>query len=269
MNTQGYRQLLEQKYVKVLLTVLIVVLVLIMAVSLLGGANNSSEVAQALDQEQSRLPAANDTTGLGSGAAGQNWPTESLPETPTITSQDANSAQEESGRERVVIEDDVVSQLMQRQPQLAEEAVPAKPQPAKPQPAITKPEPAPAKPQPAPAKPAPTKPAAQPKAAASGNTAASVGSVSSLMQKSPARYTLQLMAGRNKKVLEALATKHQLSPAWIYPRTINGQAWFVLVQGDYTNANQARAAVNSLPSELKAAKPWPKSFAQAQKEAKS
>lgn len=276
MNTQDYRQLLEQKSVKILLTVFIIVLVLIVAVSLLGGANNSSEVAQALDQgqEQSRLPAplpnggkdANSSS-LSSNTPGQqqvqDWPAEPLPETPTITSQDTNSVEDEGDKERVIIEDDVVSQLMQRKPELVEQPAAAAPPPAKPQPATAKPQPAPAKP--APATSAAPKPSPQPKATAS----TSIGSVSSLMQKSPARYTLQLMAGRNKKVLEALAAKHKLTNAWIYPRTINGQAWFVLVQGDYTNADQARAAVNQLPAELKAAKPWPKSFAQAQKEAKS
>src|SRR5699024_1852681 len=100
------------------------VIVLIVAVSLLGGANNSSEVAQALDQKQTRLPNPNaDANGVQQG---QDWPTESLPETPAITAQDAKGVQDNQAKERVVINDEVVNQLMQRQPQ------PAKPQPAKP-----------------------------------------------------------------------------------------------------------------------------------------
>ena len=256
MNTQHYRQLLTQKSVKVLLTILIVVLLLIVIVSLVGGSNQSdTALTQPIDQDQTALPqpmpdanqtpaelSAEQNAELNSAVA-QQWPTEALPETPVITGSDTQTP-DDSAKERVVIEDDVVSQLMEREALTGQQPTA---QPA-------------AQPKPAPAKPAPAKPTA----------AANVrlGTVANLMQKSSQRYTLQLMAGRNKTVLEALAAKHNLNPAWVYPRDINGQPWFVLVQGDYLSANQARNAISGLASELQAAKPWPKPFAQVQKEAK-
>ncbi|WP_254918352.1 SPOR domain-containing protein [Zobellella denitrificans] len=88
-----------------------------------------------------------------------------------------------------------------------------------------------------------------------------------MTQARPARSPVQQGAGRDRAVLERLATRHTLAPAWIYPRTINGQPWFVLVFGDFETPEQARRAIGSLPAELRAAKPWPKPFGQVQKEA--
>nr|WP_243454005.1 SPOR domain-containing protein [Oceanisphaera pacifica] len=249
MNTEYYRQLLAQKSVKILLTILIVVLLLIVIVSLLPSSSKPvNEIAQPFEQDQTALPqpvpngnnpvttnSTAPTSAEPNRAVVQEWPTETLPETPTITASDAQTP-DDSSKERVVIEDDVVSQLMQR------EELSQKPAPS-PKPQTT-------------AKPTP----------AAAATKASLGTVANLMQKSSQRYTLQLMAGRNKPVLEALAAKHNLSPAWVYPRTLNGQAWFVLVQGDYLSANHARNAIKNLPTELQEAKPWPKPFAQVQKE---
>lgn len=306
MNTTDFRQLLEQKSVKVLLTTLIVVLLLIVIVSLMNRSQPSAESQQAAEQAalpiplpnqaplsvtgsdlNARIPAQADTvTGVDNAgnAPVQNWPTDTLPATPAINAIDTQTP-DDSDKERVVITDEVVTQLMQRKaaesstvaspaatppstathtPAAAKPApAPAKatqvPAPAKPAPA-----PVPAKPAPAPAQPAPAKPAPAPAA-----TTFALGSQSSLLQKPAGRYTLQLMAGRNQAVLAALAARHALNPAWIYPRTINGQPWFVLVQGDYASADQARGAISGLASELQAAKPWPKPFAQVQKEAKS
>ncbi|WP_417614132.1 SPOR domain-containing protein [Oceanisphaera sp.] len=251
MNTQGYRQLLEQKSVKILLTTLIVVLLLIVIVSLVGGPDKTgAELTQSNRQEQAALPApipdgatiSGGQSAVASSEAGsavvQEWPAESLPATPVITATDTQTA-DDSDKERVIIEDDVVTQLMQRESQAQQPAA----QPQRPVEA-TPPEPA------------------TPVTEATAN----LGSVESLMQKSSQRYTLQLMAGRNRSVLEALVAKHNLSPAWIYPRSINGQPWFVLVQGDYLSAGLARNAISGLASELQAAKPWPKPFSQVQKE---
>ncbi|MGO1617183.1 MAG: AAA family ATPase [Oceanisphaera sp.] len=251
MNIEHYRQLLAQKSVKILLTVLIVVLLLIVIVSLLPSSTQSdTQITPPFEQDQTALPqpVPNDSNPVTTNpelptnnadqgrAVVQEWPTETLPETPTITTSDAPT-RDDSSKERVVIEDDVVSQLMERE---ALTQQPAKAQPA--------------------AKPKPSKSAPAAKA--------SLGTVANLMQKSSQRYTLQLMAGRNKPVLEALAAKHNLSPAWVYPRTMNGEAWFVLVQGDYLSANHARNAIKGLASELQEAKPWPKPFAQVQDEVK-
>ncbi|GGB50903.1 hypothetical protein GCM10011502_25030 [Oceanisphaera marina] len=255
MNTQGYRQLLEQKSVKILVTVLILLLLLIVIVSLVGGPDESdAELTQPLNQELTMLPPPvpqeATTSGVNSDVLAdvgdtdtvvQAWPSETLPDTPVITASDTQTP-DDSDKERVVIEDDVVTQLMQRELQS---------QQAQPQAPAAKVEPS---------KPAAAQPATTAKA--------SGGTLDSLMQKSSQRYTLQLMAGRNKAVLESLIAEHNLSPAWVYPRSINGQPWFVLVQGDYLSAGQARSAISGLASDLQAAKPWPKPFSQVQKEAK-
>ncbi|WP_319782304.1 SPOR domain-containing protein [Oceanisphaera sp. IT1-181] len=266
MNIQDYRQLLEQKSVKALLTVLIVVLLLIVIVSLTGGPDKS-ELAQSPQDDLTALPTgipnsgqpltadANTTltnTDINGEAVVQPWANPTLPESPTIAATDTETP-DDGDKERVVIEDEVVNQLMQRQPNAPVTAQTAPAKPAAPQPAPQ----APVVPQPA-----AQAPAASQNAAANGN----LGSVASLKQRSGQRYTLQLMAGRNKSVLEALVSQHKLSPAWVYPRTIDGQPWFVLVQGDYVSAKQARDAVKGLASELQAAKPWPKPFGQVQKE---
>ena len=265
MNIKNYRHLLEQKSVKALLTVLIVVLLLIVIVSLTGspdkpkGAQSLSDdlttlpapvpntvpnAAPTANSGQPLPPASNNANANGDGVV-QPWANAELPESPTIAATDTQTP-DDGDKERVVIEDEVINQLLQRQPTAP---VPAQAAPAKP---------APPQPVPAAAKPAP----AASQATAKGN----VGSVASLQQKSSQRYTLQLMAGRNKSVLEALVSQHKLNPAWVYPRTIDGQPWFVLVQGDYVSAKHARDAVKGLASELQAAKPWPKPFGQVQKE---
>ena len=283
MNIENYRHLLEQKSVKALLTVLIVVLLLIVIVSLTSSPDKP-ELAQSSPDElvlpapvpnglpptsigdpqspTSALGAAPQLDANGNPVLGndmnnndindndivQPWANAQLPETPSIAATDTQTPIN-GDEERIVIEDEVVNQLMQRQPN----AVNAQAAPAKPTP-------------PAPPKPVATQPAPAKPVAVSQNAGANLGSVADLKQKSPQRYTLQLLAGRNKSVLEALVSQHKLNPAWIYPRTIDGQPWFVLVQGDYVSAKQARDSVKGLPSELQAAKPWPKPFAQAQKE---
>ena len=294
MNIENYRHLLEQKSVKALLTVLIVVLLLIVIVSLTRSPDKASgphsaqdeltalptPVPDAVNNGANTLgnPGANDTAGTlpnsspnsavtvndgqPQGTANANgvvqpWANAQLPESPTIAATDTQTPVESADSARIVIEDEVVNQLMQRQPNapVSAQTAPAKPAaPQAPKP-ITNPAPA-----------ASQNTAAQASSGQGNARQANLGSVESLKQKSAQRYTLQLLAGRNKSVLEALVSQHKLNPAWIYPRTIDGQPWFVLVQGDYVSAKQARDAVKGLPSELQGAKPWPKPFAQVQKE---
>ena len=244
MKTQGYRQLVEQKSVKILLTALIVVVLLIIIVRLLAGSESPApELAQPFDQEQelalpppiaTPVPDAEILNPVSSGeSVVREWPVESLPDTPAINTRVAETP-DDSDKERVVIEDQVVSKLMQRK---------ATPEPA--------------------AKPATPAPAERESA-----NAEALSPLSALMQKSGGRYTLQLMASRDRTALEQLARRHRLTPSWVYPRSINGQPWFVLVFGDFVSPELARRGIGSLPSELQAAKPWPKPFAQVQKEVK-
>jgi len=244
MKTQGYRQLIEQKSVKILLTALIVVVLLIIIVRLLAGPEKPApELAQPFGQESELAPPvpAPDAEALtpSGDSLVREWPVESLPETPAINTSVAETP-DDSGKERVVIEDQVVSQLMQRKADArpsAKTVTAAKPE----QPPSTARDPA---------------------------KTGSLSPLSALMQKPAERYTLQLMAGRDRAGLEKLAFRHTLTPAWIYPRSINGQPWFILVFGDFDSPQQARRAIGVLSTELQAAKPWPKPFAQVQKEVK-
>ncbi|GAA3712031.1 hypothetical protein GCM10022421_19260 [Oceanisphaera sediminis] len=250
MKTQGYRQLVEQKSVKILLTALIVVVLLIIIVSLLDDSESSApELVQPFEQEQelalpppipTPVPDTETSTPEPAGdSVVREWPVESLPDTPAISTRVAETP-DDSDKERVVIEDKVVSKLMQRK---------ATPEPT------ARPDTSAGSAQPAPA------------ARQSANTGG-LSPLSALMQKSGGRYTLQLMASRDRTALEKVATRHRLAPSWVYPRSINGQPWFVLVFGDFVSPELARRGIGSLPSELQAAKPWPKPFAQVQKEVK-
>jgi DamX protein len=220
------------------------VVLLIIIVRLLSSPEKpASELVQPFRQEKElTLPApvadAEGPTPSGDGL-GQEWPVESLPETPAINTRIAETP-DDSDKERVVIEDKVVSKLMQRK---------ATPEPSV-KPATS-------------ATPEKSTPATREPAKTGGLSPLSV-----LMQKPAGRYTLQLMAGRDRGALEKLAFRHTLTPAWVYPRNINGQPWFVLVFGDFGSPEQARRAIGVLSSELQAAKPWPKPFAQVQKEVK-
>ncbi|WP_445401055.1 SPOR domain-containing protein [Zobellella sp. An-6] len=249
MKIPGYQQLLEQKTTKILLTALILVVLLIIIVSLLGGDRQAAAPEPVPPSQRESLPAApaaSLTLGEEVPAGAEplptdgntpvrDWPAEPLPATPEISTKVAETP-DDSDKERVVIEDEVVSRLMQRgqEPQ----AAPATRQTSA---AAVTPSPAPG---------------------------SGLSPLSALTQKSASRYTLQLMAGRDRAALARLATRHTLTPAWIYPRTINDQSWFVLVFGDFATPEQARQAIGSLPAELRAAKPWPKPFGQVQKEVK-
>ena len=96
-----------------------------------------------------------------------------------------------------------------------------------------------------------------------------LGSNSELKQKSLRRYTVQLSAGTEVTPLLAYAKKQKLSGRyWIYQTEYRGSPWYVLIQGEYASAKQAKAAINAMPAALKQSQPWPKSFGQVQKEMK-
>ncbi|MFH7564550.1 AAA family ATPase [Oceanimonas smirnovii] len=237
MKTPEYRQWLEQKPVKILLTGLIIVGLGVIVSALLGKDEAPpAQVAQPFQAESLPEPPAGpvtaDTLPVTPAAEEQgealvsDWPVEPLPDSPQVATQVAETPKDTS-KERVVIDDEVVSQLMQRK---TVQAV---------------------------SKQAQSAPAAQPAA----------GQPAALSRQPAGHYTLQLMASRDKNALNQLMTRHNLSPAWVYSRNLNGQPWYVLVHGDFASAEQARAAVGRLPAELRAAKPWPKPFGQVQKEA--
>ncbi|MDP5292236.1 SPOR domain-containing protein [Oceanimonas sp. CHS3-5] len=232
MRTPQYRQWLENKSVKILLTGLILLGLAALVALLVGKPEPAPEVVQPFQAESLPEAPAQPLTLAPEAPATEaepqaeplvsDWPAEPLPEEPQVATQVAESP-DDSSRERVIIEDEVVSELLRRDG-----------------------------------------------SARSGQTAerASAPAQSAALKQQPAdHYTLQLMASRDQSALNQLVSRHRLSPAWVYTRTLNGQPWYVLVHGDFATAEQARRAIGSLPGELRAAKPWPKPFGQVQKEA--
>lgn len=74
------------------------------------------------------------------------------------------------------------------------------------------------------------------------------------------RYTLQLLGARQEQnVLEFIAA-NALAPtqAGYYRTELQGQPWYVLVYGNYSSADNARAAIPGLPANLRTSEPWPR-----------
>lgn len=78
-------------------------------------------------------------------------------------------------------------------------------------------------------------------------------------------YALQLAASGNPAALRQLAASNGVqAKTQIYKNQSNGM--YVLVYGQYSSATAAKAAVTGLPAALQSSKPWPKSYAQINKE---
>ncbi|PSJ46544.1 hypothetical protein C7H85_07910 [Zobellella endophytica] len=243
MRKTGYQQLLEQRWIKVALTALILLGLFILIMTLLGDrqpARPEQAGPSPVPAREAPLPVPAEPLTLSPSADEpapspddhglvQEWANETLPDAPQVATRVAETP-DDSDKERVVIEDEVVSRLLQREREGSRQDAAGQ--------------------------------------AAQAEPPAGLSPLSVLMQKPAQRYTLQLMAGKDRAALYRLASRHTLTPAWIYPRTISGQPWFVLVFGDFDSPEQARRAIGVLSSELQAAKPWPKPFGQVQKEVK-
>jgi DamX protein len=70
-------------------------------------------------------------------------------------------------------------------------------------------------------------------------------------------YTIQLLASRDKNQLSQLAKRFSgIGQVKIQQFESQGVTWFILTKGDYTQRQQAKNAIQSLPKELSAFKPW-------------
>ncbi len=84
---------------------------------------------------------------------------------------------------------------------------------------------------------------------------------------SPRAYTLQLAAMTSMTDVQAFLDKHQLNnKVRIYPTLRSGTEWYIVTYRDYPTIQQARDAVETLPSSLKSVSPWAKSLNQVQRE---
>lgn len=93
--------------------------------------------------------------------------------------------------------------------------------------------------------------------------------VATLNKKARNHYSVQLMGASNTQAVDSFVAEHGLAgKVWVYKTRFRGSPWYVVVQGDYANSTQAKAAIRKLSPALLKGQPWPKSFAQIQKELK-
>ncbi|MFM5855803.1 SPOR domain-containing protein [Aeromonas rivipollensis] len=93
--------------------------------------------------------------------------------------------------------------------------------------------------------------------------------VAVLNKKARNHYSIQLMGASNTQAVDSFVAEHGLAgKVWVYKTRFRGSPWYVVVQGDYANSTQAKAAIRKLSPALLKGQPWPKSFAQIQKELK-
>lgn len=80
------------------------------------------------------------------------------------------------------------------------------------------------------------------------------------------QFSIQLSASTSLEGLKKLVKEHNLTNYQIYETKKNNAKWFILVNGTYNSADEARKAIKSLPDALKKDKPWVKSGATINKE---
>ena len=93
--------------------------------------------------------------------------------------------------------------------------------------------------------------------------------IATLQKKAKTHYSVQLMGASNRPAVDSFVAENKLAgKVWVYQTQFRGSPWFVVLQGDHANLQQAKAAIRQLPPALVKGQPWPKSFAQVQKELK-
>jgi DamX protein len=84
-----------------------------------------------------------------------------------------------------------------------------------------------------------------------------------LWSQDPSNYTLQLLGARQVESVRQFLQKYAgLGGKAIYFHTRHdGQDWYTVVYGVYSDKAAARRAIERLPAELKSSSPWVRSFA--------
>lgn len=137
-------------------------------------------------------------------------------------------------------------------------SAPSPPQPLSPAPPAP-PTAAPAVPPPAPRQ---AMPAAKPRTAAKS---AAIRGREWLLAQSPAKYTLQLMGGRDSESLKRFVRRHHLEgKVAVYRTRYRGGPWYVLLYGIYPNHDAAVVARKDLSKAVRGASPWPRSLSSVQ-----
>lgn len=108
-------------------------------------------------------------------------------------------------------------------------------------------------------------PASESQGKASGKL--SLTPVSVLHQKNINHLSVQLMGASSLDTVEQFVLANRLAgKVWVYQTSRHGSPWYVVLQGDHAGMSQAQAAIRQLPAALQKAEPWPKSFAQVNRE---
>jgi DamX protein len=92
---------------------------------------------------------------------------------------------------------------------------------------------------------------------------AGVKDAKSLLAKNPDRYTLQLLAVREREALERFVKKHpELRGLSFFEFKRNGVTWHALLYGDYPSLKAAKRAAKRLPKSFRT--PWPRKLSSIQ-----
>lgn len=86
-----------------------------------------------------------------------------------------------------------------------------------------------------------------------------------LLKQKNTEWTLQLLGAREPETLLSFSRQYALGDkaAW-YKTWLKGQAYYVLVYGNYSSREQARESIKQLPENLRSIKPWAKSIKSVQ-----
>jgi DamX protein len=83
-----------------------------------------------------------------------------------------------------------------------------------------------------------------------------------LLQQPSSHFTLQLLGSHNEKSLQGFIKKHNLPASQVayYRGDHEGNDWYILVYGVYSNRDVATQQISKLPKALQTAKPWPRTL---------
>lgn len=87
-----------------------------------------------------------------------------------------------------------------------------------------------------------------------------------LLARAANRYTLQVLAASSSTGVNQFVARHAGQPLRVYRTQRNGQPWHVVVLGDFSSSDEARAAIQTLPKTLQKSGPWPRDMASVQQQ---
>lgn len=90
---------------------------------------------------------------------------------------------------------------------------------------------------------------------------------SSLLNKAPDNFTLQVLAGASRQAVDDFIRRQpNRQDLAVFTADRDGKTLYIVVMGSFPSSNAARSAVDSLPQEQKKAGPWPRSLQSVQAE---